>query len=168
MSNIIKKDQANIVDNFEGWDDGVEGDDRPQGAGIIQGILVKFTNEAEWTTRDGEELPTDLELVAVDVARIVQKWEDQRPVETIMLEPHQKFPDIVEMNNKLHARNGSRVLTARCADRGKANMFFTCWIRKPWINIRSRPALRAAELPSAIYATRPCGCDGCEAPMSTR
>lgn len=52
MSEIVKK-PTSIVDNFEGWDDSVEGDDRPQGGGVIQGILVKFTNEAEWITRDG-------------------------------------------------------------------------------------------------------------------
>jgi hypothetical protein len=45
MSDIIKKEPTSI-DNFAGWEDGVEGDDRPQGAGIIQGNLVKFTNEA--------------------------------------------------------------------------------------------------------------------------
>jgi hypothetical protein len=100
MSDIMKKDPT-VVDNFEGWEDGVEGDDRPEGAGIIQGILAKFTNEATWVTRDDEVLSADLELVAVDVARVVQKWSDGRPIETIILEPHQKFPDIEEMNEKV-------------------------------------------------------------------
>src|SRR6516165_536386 len=101
MSNdIVKKDPASI-DNFAGWEDGVEGDDQPQGAGIIQGSLVKFTNEAAWVTRDGDELSANLELVAVDVARVVQRWQDQQPIETIILEPHQKFPDIEEMNEKI-------------------------------------------------------------------
>ena len=100
MSDIIKKDPTSI-DNFAGWEDGVEGDDRPQGAGIIQGNLIKFTNEAMWVTRDGDELSADLELVAVDVGRVVQKWSDGQPVETIILEPHQKFPDVEEMNEKV-------------------------------------------------------------------
>jgi hypothetical protein len=100
MSDIVKKDPTSI-DNFSGWEDGVEGDDRPESAGIIQGTLIKFTNEGKWVTRDGEELPADLELVAVDVNRVVQKWQDQQPVETIILEPHQKFPDIEEMNEKV-------------------------------------------------------------------
>jgi hypothetical protein len=89
---------AIVDDGFAGWEDGVEGDDRPQGASVIQGTLIKFSNEAQWVTRDGEELPADLELVAVDVARVVQKWQDQQPVETIILEPHRKFPDIEQMN----------------------------------------------------------------------
>jgi len=100
MSNIVKKDPASI-DNFAGWEDGVEGDDQPQNAGIIQGSLVKFTNEAAWVTRNGDELSANLELVAVDVARVVQRWQDQQPIETIILEPHQKFPDIEEMNEKI-------------------------------------------------------------------
>jgi hypothetical protein len=100
MNSIIKKDSA-FVDNFEGWEDGVEGSDRPECAGIIQGTLLKFSNEATWVTRDDDEIPADLELVTVDVGRVVQKWEDGRPVETIVLEPHQKFPDIVEMNEKI-------------------------------------------------------------------
>jgi hypothetical protein len=52
-------------------------------------------------TRDGDELPADPELVAVDVGRVVQRWQDQQPVETIILQPHQKFPDIEEMNEKV-------------------------------------------------------------------
>jgi hypothetical protein len=99
MSSLIRKES--VVDNFEGWEDCVEGSDRPEGAGIIQGVLIKFTNEATWVTRDDDEIPADLELVAVDVGRVVQKWEDGRPVETIVLEPHRKFPDIVEMNEKI-------------------------------------------------------------------
>jgi hypothetical protein len=98
MSNIVKKDPTSI-DNFTGWEDGVEGDDQPQNSGIIQGSLVKFSNEAMWVTRD--ELSADLELVAVDVGRVVQKWQDDRPVETIVLQPHQKFPDVEEMNEKV-------------------------------------------------------------------
>jgi hypothetical protein len=100
MSNDVVKKDPTSVDNFAGWEDGVEGDDQPQSAGLIQGSLVKFTNEAMWVTRDGAELPADLELVAVDVGRVVQKWQDQQPVETIILQPHQKFPDIGEMNKK--------------------------------------------------------------------
>ena len=101
MSDDIVKKPPNVIDNFAGWDDGIEGDDRPQGAGIIQGTLVKFTNEAMWVTRDGDELPPDLELIAVDVGRVVQRWQDAQPVETIILEPHQLFPDIEEMNEKV-------------------------------------------------------------------
>jgi hypothetical protein len=101
MSNDIVKKDPTSIDGFAGWNDGVEGDDRPEGAGVIQGNLIKFSNEAAWQLRDNEELLADFELVAVDVARVVVKWgPDQKPVEngTIILEPDQKFPDIEAMN----------------------------------------------------------------------
>jgi hypothetical protein len=88
------------TDGFQGYEDGVEGDDRQQSSSVIQGSVVKFTNEAAWVTRDGEELTPTLELVAVDVGRVVQKWQDQQPVETIILEPGQKFPNLEELNEK--------------------------------------------------------------------
>jgi hypothetical protein len=85
-------------DGFEGYEDQIEGGDRRQG-GVIRGSVVKFTNETTWVTRDGEELPHDLELVAVDIGRVVQKWVDQQPVETRILEPGEKFPDLKELND---------------------------------------------------------------------
>jgi hypothetical protein len=98
-SEIVKREPTGI-DNFVGWEDSVEGDDRPEGAGIIQGNLVKFSNEAKWVTRDGDELSADLELVAVDGNRVVQKWCDGQPVETRILEPGEKFPDVERMNQE--------------------------------------------------------------------
>lgn len=89
------------ADGFEGYEDRIEGDDQQQGGGVIHGAVVKFTNEACWATRDGVELPPDLELAVVDIGRVVQKWADQRPVETIILEPGQKFPDLKELNAKV-------------------------------------------------------------------
>jgi hypothetical protein len=62
------------VDSFAGYSDDVEGthDDVP--VGVIKGTLVKFSNDFRYVTRDGTELPPNLELVAVDVVRLVQKW----------------------------------------------------------------------------------------------
>jgi hypothetical protein len=100
MTNQVTKTNLPPVDGFAGYEDRVEGDDEQQTGGVIHGALLKFANEATWVTRDGDELPPDLELVAVDVGRVVQKWIDQRPVETIVLEPHQKFPDVQELNEK--------------------------------------------------------------------
>ena len=99
MTNELKKTEP-VTDGFEGYEDRIEGDDRQQVGGVIQGALVKFTNEAAWVTRDGEELGPDLELIAVDIGRIVQKWKDQQPIETIILEPGQRYPDLEELNDK--------------------------------------------------------------------
>jgi hypothetical protein len=101
MGAQLMKTELAVVDGFEGYEDGVEGVDRPEGAGLIRDTLLKFSNEAVWVTRDEEEIASDLELIAVNVIRVVQRWQDGKPVETIILEPHQKFPDITEMNEKV-------------------------------------------------------------------
>lgn len=97
---LIRKQTEPLIDGFEGYEDGVEGVDAYQGGGIIKGTLVKFSNEAAWITGDGDEMPNDLELVVVDIARIVQKWADQKPIETLVLGPGEKFPDIEQMNEE--------------------------------------------------------------------
>jgi hypothetical protein len=95
MNEVIKLNRD--VDGFDTFEDRIEGDEHPQ-HGLIQGGLVKFSNEATWPCND-EDLPPDLELVAIDVIRVVQQWgKDQRPAETRILEPGEKFPDIEAMN----------------------------------------------------------------------
>jgi hypothetical protein len=95
--NNDERKKGNEVDGFATYEGGVEGE-RKQGRGVIQGTCVKFTNEATWETNDGEELPADLELVVVNIIRVVQKWKDQQPVETRILGPGEKFPDINKLN----------------------------------------------------------------------
>jgi DNA polymerase I-like protein with 3'-5' exonuclease and polymerase domains len=97
---ITKQSLQTQLDGFTGYDDRVEGDDRPQGGAVIQGTIIKFNNEGEWVTGDGDELSQELELVASDVARIVQKWINQKPEETIFVAPGEKFPDVEELNKK--------------------------------------------------------------------
>jgi len=92
------KTQTAAVDNFDGWNDGVEGVERPQSAGLIQGTLLKFSNTGQWVTRDEDEIASDLELIAVDLQRVVQKWQDGQPVETRILEPGENFPDLEALN----------------------------------------------------------------------
>jgi hypothetical protein len=79
----------------DGFGDHPEGDERP---GVIQGTIVKFTNEAEWVTRDEEKLPADRELIATDIIRVVQKWLGGMPVETRVLGPGENFPDLETLN----------------------------------------------------------------------
>jgi hypothetical protein len=86
------------LDGFEAYEDAIEsaGDEQSNNQ-VIKGTLLKFTNEM-WVTREGEEISADLELVAVGVCRTVQRWKDQVPVEIIVLQPGQKFPDIEQLN----------------------------------------------------------------------
>jgi len=94
----LTKPNLQTLDGFSGFEDGIQGDDRPQGGSVIQGNLVKFTNESTWVTREGEELSPTLELVAIDICRLVQRWKDQQPVETRILAPGEKFPDVHALN----------------------------------------------------------------------
>ena len=94
--------QIVAIDGFDGFTDERAGtgdnDAQPAPGSIIKGNLIKFTNQATWELRDGEEMPPDLELIAVDILRIVQKWIDQKPVETRILAPGEKIPDVKALN----------------------------------------------------------------------
>jgi hypothetical protein len=99
MSNeVVTTKKVTAIDGFEGYEDATEGAQK-RGSGVIRGRVLKFTNEARWETSDGEEIDASRELVAVDVGRVVQRWLDQRPIETIVLEPGQKFPDVKKLND---------------------------------------------------------------------
>jgi hypothetical protein len=91
-----------LTDGFDGFEAGVEGterDDQTAPGGVIQGGLIRFSNEATWEFRDGEEVSASLELIAVDIIRVVQKWLDGMPVETHVLGPGQKFLDVQTLND---------------------------------------------------------------------
>jgi hypothetical protein len=98
MTNNELEKPPRTIDGFEGYEDAVEGGEERASNRIIQGALVRFTNEATWVTSDGEELPADLELVAIDIIRVVQRWHDEKPLETRVLQPGEKFPDIAALN----------------------------------------------------------------------
>jgi len=99
MGNNLTTTKSPSIDGFDTYEDGVEGVEQRQSAGPIQGALLKFTNQSEWVTRDGQVLSANLELVAIDVARILQRWgRDHQPLQTIYLEPGQKFPNLSEWN----------------------------------------------------------------------
>jgi hypothetical protein len=99
MSDEVVKAPMRELDGFDTYEDAVEGEDDQQLASqVIKGTMLKFTNEAKWVTREGVEISPELELVPVNVGRVVQKWIDQVPVETITLDPGQKFPDIEQLN----------------------------------------------------------------------
>ena len=91
MNEIVKP--KSLLDGFQGF----EGVDSPANR-LIQGQLVKFTNEATWVTRDGEELSSTLQLIAFNVIRVVQKWADGQPIETRVLQSGEKFPNLDELN----------------------------------------------------------------------
>jgi hypothetical protein len=99
MSNEVMKPKQTSLDGFDAFDDAVEGEDERSTSGrVIQGTLLKFTNEAAWITNAEEKIPDSLVLAVVDIARVVQKWKDQSPIETIILAPGEKYPDVKKLN----------------------------------------------------------------------
>jgi hypothetical protein len=98
----MSSELAKRIDGFDAFTNEIEeGNEQAPAPRVIQGELVKFTNDAKWVTRAGDVLPPTLELVAVDVARVVQKWADETPVETIILEAGQKFPNLEKLNESV-------------------------------------------------------------------
>jgi len=96
--NLPTVTDAPRVDGFAGFEDEVEGASQPESRGVISGTCIKFTNEATWVSSDGDELPSGLELIVVDIGRVVQRWKDGQPIETIVLAPGAKFPDVNKLN----------------------------------------------------------------------
>jgi hypothetical protein len=101
MQNTLTKKAAAEVDGFTGYEDATEGTEERGGQGVIKGQRIKFTNEAAWETDNEEEIDANREFIAVDIARIVQRWHDKKPVETIILAPHEKYPDLEKLNAKV-------------------------------------------------------------------
>jgi hypothetical protein len=154
MIEILKSQNLPSVAVGDGFESHHEGDERP---GVIQGTIVKFTNEATWVTRDADELPADRELIATDIIRVVQKWLDGMPVETRILAPGENFPDLEALNEAAPKSERAEGPTARSAVRGSASTSCTCSIRKLWIDIRTRPAPSAAAFACVICATKSFG-----------
>jgi hypothetical protein len=106
MSDYEKKNELTTtptIDGFDGFTDEVEGTD-PDSANassprVIQGTMIKFTNNATYETRDGEAMPPDRDLILVDIVRVVQKWIDGAPIATHVLGPGKKFVDVKVLND---------------------------------------------------------------------
>jgi hypothetical protein len=98
---LLTTTSLSSIDSFEGFEDGIEGKEEQQSGRIIQGDKVKFTNEAMWVIGEDDELPAGLELVVVNIIRVVQKWgPDNKPIDehTRILKPGEKWPDIDALN----------------------------------------------------------------------
>jgi hypothetical protein len=88
-------------DGITGHTDAVDGQETKQSS-LFRGTRIKFGKTAEWEIKGGEIIDSKTRLIFIDVARIVTKWgADKKPVETIVLEPGEKFPDVAAWNDKL-------------------------------------------------------------------
>ena len=88
-------------DGIDGHNDEVDGQETKQSS-LFRGTRIKFGKAAEWEIKGGEVIDSKTRLILIDVARIVTRWgPDKKPVETIVLGPGEKFPDISAWNDKL-------------------------------------------------------------------
>ena len=86
-----------MLGGFGNIEDQVEGEEQ-QFAHVIQGTKLKFTNDFVWMASSAPFLPKERELVIVGLARVVQKWVDEVPVETIFVPRGAKWPNVAKMN----------------------------------------------------------------------
>jgi hypothetical protein len=66
-NSAMSDDVVRIEDGFDGYEDGVEGEDQPQAGSLTRGQpRVKFTNEADYVTDGGKELSPHTEYIVPD------------------------------------------------------------------------------------------------------
>ncbi len=97
MSKEARMSDATL-DGFDGFDDRVEGREQEQFDRVIQGEKWKFTADGNWVNDSDEEISPEREVTVVEIARVVQKWVDNIPVETIFVPPGEKIPNIEKLN----------------------------------------------------------------------
>ena len=79
----------------DGWDDADGADDR-----VIQGTLIKCV-DGHWTDRDKHAIPAGTRLLALSTHQLLQRWQDDQPVETIPKKPGEPLPDVDELNARI-------------------------------------------------------------------
>ena len=70
----------------------------PESTRLIQGTILRCV-DGKWGTRDGSPLPEA--LLALSTTRVLQKWQNNLPVETIVKEAGKELPDAKELNAKI-------------------------------------------------------------------
>jgi len=85
------------LDGFNAFTNEIEGDDNVNtGSSIIQGTKLKFL-DPHWLI-EGQTV-TGMLLTAINVRNVVTKWShDNKPLETQILAPGEKFPDFEKRN----------------------------------------------------------------------
>lgn len=87
MNDELKNENLPAVSD-DGFDDG--GDE----SRIIKGEIYRCV-DGNWSEKDGTPFPPGTKRIALAVAEAVQRWQDQRPIETITDKP---LPNIDELN----------------------------------------------------------------------
>jgi hypothetical protein len=80
-----------VSDGFDSVDDGGS-------RSIIRGAKIKFAKTEEWLDEASDVIDPAREFIAVELAKVTQKWIDDNPAETRILGPDEYFPDIEKLN----------------------------------------------------------------------
>jgi hypothetical protein len=88
-------------DGFDHHTDETESEDHQRKAGLIKGIKLSFGNDGNWKPPELADTVSPIPLIAMDNRRVVQKWEDRKPVETIILGPGERYPDVDAWNQQV-------------------------------------------------------------------
>jgi hypothetical protein len=90
----MKNESLPTVASHDGFDD-TNVDDR-----LIQGTIIPCV-DGVWSARDGTSLSPGTRYIVLATAEALQRWEGQRPVETILKKPGKALPDLDELNAKI-------------------------------------------------------------------
>jgi hypothetical protein len=97
MSAKEKTSLPAVISN-DGWDDNYHeeiAEDR-----VIQGTILRCT-DGHWSDRDGRTFPPDTKLLALATTMILQHWQNQTPVQTIVKRPGHPLPSVKELNDRI-------------------------------------------------------------------
>jgi hypothetical protein len=95
---MATENQANLpaVIGDDGWGDNYEtADDR-----VIQGTILRCV-DGHWSDRDGRTFPPEMQLLALATTMILQHWQDETPIETIVKQPGRPLPSVDSLNAKI-------------------------------------------------------------------
>ncbi len=91
-----EKQNLPVVISNDGWGDNYEttaaADNR-----TIQGTMLRCV-DGRWSDRDGRNFPPDTQLLALATTQILQHWQDETPVETIVKQPGRPLPSVDSLN----------------------------------------------------------------------
>ena len=79
-------------------DDGF--DDTSSDNRLIQGSVARCV-DGVWSTGDGTKLTPDMQWIALGTAEAIQRWKNNKPVETIKKTPGVPLPDVEGLNAKI-------------------------------------------------------------------
>jgi hypothetical protein len=93
---------TNTGDGFDGYNIDVAGKENKP-SGIFRGERLKFGKTGEWENPAGEVIDEGVKLIFLDITRLVVRWGKEKgpPLETVVLAPGEKVPDIEAWNDQI-------------------------------------------------------------------